>query len=568
MGRNILVVEDDRNICDLIHMYLVKEGFDVRIAGDGGKAIEEFQKQVPDLILLDIMLPVMDGWSVCAKIRETSKVPIIMLTAKGEVFDRIQGLEMGADDYVVKPFEMKELIARINAVLRRTEIPNDTSKRLTFDKLVIDLDSYELIVDGKKIDTPPKELELQHEEDFQRLASFAATVSEVDFLICDVEGHVLLSTDASLSGLVVTMPEEMTAEVLEEGISSRRTDVDGLYSNKRFVVGVPAISEDTPDPVGMVYAVSSTTSLDTMWSGFIGLFFMTAFVVLMISFMASSITTMRQIQPIREMAKATRRSAEGDFDLRMHDYGRDDELGELAASFNNMAENLQQTERQRREFITNISHELKTPMTTIAGYTDGILDGTIPPENERQYLQIISDESRRLSRLVRRMLDVSQLQAIDPLREGKHFDICESMRRVLISMERKITDRNLDVEADIPEEPILVLGDKDMITQVIYNLLENATKFAREGSTLYLGVTTIDGKARVTVRNEGDTIPAEELPLLFERFHKSDKSRSEDKDGYGLGLYIVKTILEQHKEKISVTSEDGVTAFSFSLATE
>lgn len=156
MGRNILVVEDDRNICDLIHMYLVKEGFDVRIAGDGGKAIEEFQKQVPDLILLDIMLPVMDGWAVCAKIRETSKVPIIMLTAKGEVFDRIQGLEMGADDYVVKPFEMKELIARINAVLRRTEIPNDTSKRLTFDKLVIDLDSYELIVDGKKIDTPPR----------------------------------------------------------------------------------------------------------------------------------------------------------------------------------------------------------------------------------------------------------------------------------------------------------------------------------------------------------------------------------------------------------------------------
>ena len=160
MGRNILVVEDDKNISDLIHMYLVKEGFDVRIAGDGGKALEEFQKKEPDLILLDIMLPVMDGWAVCAKIRETSKVPIIMLTAKSEVFDRIQGLEMGADDYIVKPFEMKELIARINAVLRRTEIPNDTSKKLHFDKLTIDLDSYELIVDGKKIDTPPKELEL------------------------------------------------------------------------------------------------------------------------------------------------------------------------------------------------------------------------------------------------------------------------------------------------------------------------------------------------------------------------------------------------------------------------
>ena len=156
MGRNILVVEDDKNISDLIHMYLVKEGFDVRIAGDGGKALEEFQKKEPDLILLDIMLPVMDGWAVCAKIRETSKVPIIMLTAKSEVFDRIQGLEMGADDYIVKPFEMKELIARINAVLRRTEIPNDTSKKLHFDKLTIDLDSCEPDRGWQKIDTPPR----------------------------------------------------------------------------------------------------------------------------------------------------------------------------------------------------------------------------------------------------------------------------------------------------------------------------------------------------------------------------------------------------------------------------
>ena len=124
------------------------------------------------------------------------------------------------------------------------------------------------------------------------------------------------------------------------------------------------------------------------------------------------------------------------------------------------------------------------------------------------------------------------------------------------------------MDADIPEEPILVRGDNDMITQVIYNLLENAAKFATAGSTLYLGVTTIDGKARVTVQNLGDTIPAEELPLLFERFHKSDKSRSEDKDGYGLGLYIVKTILQQHKEEINVTSENGVTTFTFSLRVE
>ena len=410
--------------------------------------------------------------------------------------------------------------------------------------------------------------DLRSDPDFQQLATFAAIVSDVHFMICDTEGHVLLTTDQTLEGKVITMPESMSREILEKGASARRDSLGGLYESRRFVVGVPAVNPETQEVVGEVYGVSTTSSLDSMWQGFIGLFFMTAFVVLMISFMASSITTMRQVQPIREMVQATRRYAEGDFDIRMNDYGRDDEIGELAASFNAMAESLQQTERQRREFIANISHELKTPMTTIAGHTDGILDGTIPPEREKQYLQIISDESRRLSRMVRRMLDVSQLQAIDPLKSGSHFDICESMRRVLISMEKKITDRDLDVDADIPEEPILVLGDNDMITQVIYNLLENATKFARSGSTLYLGVTTIDGKARVTVRNLGDTIPAEELPLLFERFHKSDKSRSEDKDGVGLGLYIVKTILEQHKEKINVTSENGVTTFTFSLAME
>ena len=160
MARNILVVEDDRNISDLIRMYLEKEGFEVRSAYDGGKAIEEYDKQAPDMVLLDIMLPVVDGWGVCAHIREKGKTPIIMLTAKSDVGDRITGLEMGADDYLVKPFEMKELMARINAVLRRSEIPDDTKKRLTFDKLVIDLDSYELLVDGRKIDTPPKELEL------------------------------------------------------------------------------------------------------------------------------------------------------------------------------------------------------------------------------------------------------------------------------------------------------------------------------------------------------------------------------------------------------------------------
>lgn len=160
MARKVLIVEDDNNIAELLHLYLEKENFETAVAGDGLKGLELFNSFQPDLVLLDIMLPGMDGWAVCRKIRETSKAPVIMLTAKGETTDKVSGLEMGADDYIVKPFEMKEVLARIHAVLRRYGDEEQTEKKLSFDKLVINLDSYELIVDGKRIDTPPKELEL------------------------------------------------------------------------------------------------------------------------------------------------------------------------------------------------------------------------------------------------------------------------------------------------------------------------------------------------------------------------------------------------------------------------
>ena len=160
MARKVLIVEDEANIAELVNLYLKKEGYETMVAGDGGKALELYRSFRPDLVLLDIMLPVMDGWAVCSKIRETDKTPIIMLTAKGETIDKVAGLEMGADDYIVKPFEMKELLARVHAVLRRLGDEEERTRRLTFDGLVINLDSYELEVRGKRVDTPPKELEL------------------------------------------------------------------------------------------------------------------------------------------------------------------------------------------------------------------------------------------------------------------------------------------------------------------------------------------------------------------------------------------------------------------------
>ena len=160
MPRKVLIAEDDSNIAELLNLYLKKEGYDTMLAPNCGKALELYRSFRPDLVLLDIMLPVMDGWAVCGKIRETDKTPIIMLTAKGETIDKVTGLEMGADDYIVKPFEMKEVLARIHAVLRRSGEEEVKSKRLSFDGLVINLESYELEVHGQRVDAPPKELEL------------------------------------------------------------------------------------------------------------------------------------------------------------------------------------------------------------------------------------------------------------------------------------------------------------------------------------------------------------------------------------------------------------------------
>ena len=247
--------------------------------------------------------------------------------------------------------------------------------------------------------------------------------------------------------------------------------------------------------------------------------------------------------------------------------GRCDEISTLAEAFNSMADSLAKVESQRSEFIANVSHELKTPMTTISGFAEGILDGTIPPEREKEYLQIIVSETRRLSRLVRRMLDLSRLNALaeNSVTAQETFDLTEIMSQVLISLESKITSRKLDVDVQMPQEKLMVWGDPDAVTQVCYNLLDNAAKFAAPDSTITVQITKKDGKAVISIRDLGATIPPDELPLLFDRFHKADSSRSMDRDGVGLGLYIVKTILNNLKETINVTSEDGVTQFTFTL---
>jgi signal transduction histidine kinase len=231
-----------------------------------------------------------------------------------------------------------------------------------------------------------------------------------------------------------------------------------------------------------------------------------------------------------------------------------------------MADSLERSESLRRDFIANVSHELKTPMTVISGFSDGILDGTIPKEQERRYLEVISSETKRLSRLVRNMLEMSRIQSTtaEALLRGS-FDLSEVVRLTLLGLGGKIEAKGLDVAPELPEEPIITRGEKDSITQVVYNLIDNAVKFAETGSTLRVSLWKQGSKAYVSVENTGETIPADEMPLIFDRFHKTDRSRSENRDGTGLGLYIVKTILDNHNEDIFVTSREGLTKFTFTL---
>lgn len=207
----ILVVDDDQNICELLRLYIEKEGFEVAIANDGRKALTLFDEQNPDLIMLDIMLPELDGWQVCREIRKKSQCPIIMLTAKGEVFDKVLGLELGADDYVVKPFETKEVVARIKAVLRRYGKATDEAiKQVTFDKLSINLTNYELKVNGVQVDTPPKEMELIY-----HLASNPNRVYTRDQLLDEVWGFDYYGDSRTVDVHVKRLREKL------EGISDK-----------------------------------------------------------------------------------------------------------------------------------------------------------------------------------------------------------------------------------------------------------------------------------------------------------------------------------------------------------
>ena len=399
--------------------------------------------------------------------------------------------------------------------------------------------------------------------------SFAAEAAGTDTVICDETGVVILCSCSEFrcEHLGLQVPQAFVDQVIQEGKTADAGILQGLYDDSRSVVSIPIISQADGVASGIVIASTGQTQVVGVIRQMTDIFLMTGAVVLLLAVIACSALMRRTSQPLKDLAGAARRFGHGNLDARVElDEHNPAEIEELAVAFNNMADSLEKSEQQRKEFIANVSHELKTPMTTIAGFMDGMLDGTIPPEQHRHYMQIVSDEVRRLSRMVRGMLDISRLQDQTIPEEKKTvFDLCEAAGQVLVSFEQKITQKQLDVQVDMPDEATYTLADADSITQVIYNLMDNAVKFCQQGGTLGLKIQPEDKKIFVSVSNTGLTIPENELSRIFDRFHKTDKSRSIDRDGVGLGLYIVKTIICSHGEDISVTSRDGLTVFTFSL---
>ena len=411
--------------------------------------------------------------------------------------------------------------------------------------------------------------DLENNWEFHINLSFAAEAAGTDTVICDETGVVILCSCSEFrcAHLGLQVPQTFVDQVIQEGKTADAGIHQGLYDDSRSVVSIPIISQADGEASGIVIASTGQTQVVGVIRQMTDIFLMTGAVVLLLAVIACSALMRRTSQPLKDLAGAARRFGHGNLDARVElDEHNPAEIEELAVAFNNMADSLEKSEQQRKEFIANVSHELKTPMTTIAGFMDGMLDGTIPPEQHRHYMQIVSDEVRRLSRMVRGMLDISRLQDQTIPEEKKTvFDLCEAAGQVLVSFEQKITQKQLDVQVDMPNEATYTLADADSITQVIYNLMDNAVKFCQQGGTLGLKIQPEDKKIFVSVSNTGLTIPENELSRIFDRFHKTDKSRSVDRDGVGLGLYIVKTIICSHGEDISVTSRDGLTVFTFSL---
>ena len=386
-------------------------------------------------------------------------------------------------------------------------------------------------------------------------------VLDSDITVINNTGEVFASTDQTKK----VSPEYITSVLSGETISERGR-FGGYHGERVYIIGVPLKYNDS-----IVGGVFFNTELPKMKDNLYALLFMvlTACIIsLIIACILIFIQAKRTVSPLRELNKAVLEIASGNFSKRLEP-GKD-EIGQLSSSFNYMASSLERLENTRSEFISDVSHELRTPMTSISGFIGGILDGTIPPEKEKEYLKIVYNECTRLTKMTNDMLEMSKMNSSEYKLDISRFDINELIRLCIIQLEQKISEKQLELDVSLSDDKVMVVADKNSIQRVIINILDNAVKFSYEKTTVTISVIKKSTKAYVSVGNLGIGIDKKDLDTIFDRFYKTDKSRSKDKTGAGLGLSMAKNIINLHKQDIWAQSVDTgknskFTKFTFTL---
>ncbi len=408
-------------------------------------------------------------------------------------------------------------------------------------------------------------------EDIESMLTVASVHSrDMTLLLADRDGTILLvdGKEEESIGDDARIPTSWMEGALDDELLLEGEAIEGVFPVQHAIASMPVHGADGA-ACGVVLVCADTMMMADLLQVIVKAIVVAILWILLAALLAVYLISDRVIAPLKEISRAAKEFASGKFDVRVSVRGRD-EVAELALAFNSMAEAMDNYDNMQNTFMSNVSHDLRSPMTSISGFIDGILDGVIPPEKHHYYLQIVSTEIKRLSRLVSSLLDLSRIQAGEKKFTMASFDICEMGREILISFEQKINERALEVDFYCDEERMPVEADRDAIYQILYNLCDNAIKFSSNGALLQLRIVyQKNRKVEVSVYNEGEGIAPADLPYVFERFYKSDKSRGLNKTGVGLGLFISKTIIDAHGESIWVESEQGKNCcFHFTLKGE
>ncbi len=396
-----------------------------------------------------------------------------------------------------------------------------------------------------------------------------ATRSE--YFVTDMNGDVFYCGDCE-SGFSancnnhkdIVVPDNILDRTSKGGFSDYITDE--TFGIGRFVVAKPVRDKDGKMQC-IVFAVEDAiTGLVPYVSGISKAFSLATLFALVVCFIAIFFIARGVTKPLAEMQEATEHFARGDFEYKADETYKKRNFRDFAKALNKMAYELKIDDEAQKSFIANVSHELKTPMTSIGGFVDGILDGTIPPQEEKKYLAIVSSEVKRLSRIVVSMLNISKIEAGEIQLTATKYDIGKQIFETLLLFEQKIEEKHIEIEGFEKMSGIIIEADRDLLQQVIYNLFDNAVKFTPENGRITIMAHSDSESTKVSIRNSGAGVGEEEISRIFERFYKVDKSRSFDTKGVGLGLYIVKTIINMHEGEITASSKQGeYTEFAFEI---